>query len=105
MLHIEARILCGVAPGSIMQITWYGIRRIALGLAGLGLAPWFALALLALGLMGMMDVLAFTLKQSLIPLSLGTRWAAQQLMSALRNHKTLSLTEAASKAELNRKYA
>ena len=48
---------------------------------------------------------AVALKQSLIPLSLGTRWAAQQLMSALRNNKTLSLTEAASKAELNRKYA
>ena len=42
----------------------YAIYSVAL--AGLGLAPWFALALLALGLMGMMDVLAFTLKQSLI---------------------------------------
>jgi len=38
----------------------------ALGLAALGLSPWFLLALPAFALLGFMDVFAFTLKQSMI---------------------------------------
>ena len=59
----------------------------ALGLAALGLAPWFWLALSALALLGFMDVVAFTIKQALIQIIApdNFRGRAASLSSILSN--------------------
>ncbi len=59
----------------------------ALGLAVLGLAPWFWLALSALALLGFMDVVAFTIKQALIQIIApdNFRGRAASLSSILSN--------------------